>query len=585
MEPYRRALSGDTDASLHDQEPQRKKMRKGTKSCYECRRRKIRCTYAPTRPGICNECHARGSSCIDQEHAPLRPEAAKLRIGDQSYSLRERVAALEHTVSKLVKQMDESDKGRSKETASWSYMESPTDSIDRDTKSLSNCQPETEPEAIAVRSKSMDQGSTGPGAAPLLTLFDNHILSRDEKHVDLETSKAADPIALKERRAVLALRELLPSPVQLKKLINSPAIIWTIWRARFPEILKPEALENPADIGKILYCIIMTLEQRAVEFDFQSLKVPLSGLHLPNNRPGPDDELGLRKLHIWCGLACSDLYQSSILGLPYSVPLHLLKPHITHLLKVKKMDPAEAYMLRVCLPLGSIIDRNQDGGNMSLPLTLKIDQELEDMGKQMGDDWWDSSQLGQLSPIEKSSRLWSQFAHHFVRMLLHLPFMLKSNTDKRCQYCHNAALESARQTIECYKGIYGIRNSDRIFCKVIDFQVFTSTVLLIVHLLGSPFADDPQTRADWRSAMSIARMLRHDPDLPEDSVSYQSASVIEKLCSCRDADGALRTGFKSKNCNQARRIILPYFGAVSIVPVNRRRHHIYKMAPHYPNQI
>lgn len=95
------------------------------------RRRKIRCTYAPTRPGICNECHARGSSCIDQEHAPLRPEAAKLRIGDQSYSLRERVAALEHTVSKLVKQMDESDKGRSKEAASWSYTESPTDSIDR----------------------------------------------------------------------------------------------------------------------------------------------------------------------------------------------------------------------------------------------------------------------------------------------------------------------------------------------------------------------------------------------------------------------------------------------------------------------
>ncbi|EFR00359.1 hypothetical protein MGYG_03361 [Nannizzia gypsea CBS 118893] len=607
MEPFRRALSGDTDTSLHDQEPQRKKMRKGTKSCYECRRRKIRCTYAASRPGICNECHARGSSCIDQEHAPLRPEAAKLRIGDQSYSLRERVAALEHTVSNLVKQMDENDKSGSKEHASWSYIESPTDSIDRDTKSLSNCQAETVPETIPVRSKSMDQGGTGPGAAPLLTLFDNHILSRDEKHVDLEVSRVADPIALKERRAVLALRELLPSPTQLKKLLNSPTIIWTIWRTRFPEILKPGALENPADIGKILYCILMTLEQRAEEFDFQTLKVPvpkdkyieqcvaavqkyiiedddiasslpgiecitmagkyqsnigrprktwlltrrainfaqLSGLHLPNNRPGPEDELGLRKLHIWCSLACADLYQSSILGLPYSVPLHLLKPHITHLLKVKKMDPAEAYMLRVCLPLGSIIDRNQDGGNMSLPLTLKIDQELEDLYKQMGDDWWDPSQLSQLSPAEKSSRLWSQFAHHFVRMLLHLPFMLKSNTDKRCQYCHNAALESARQTIECYKGINDMQNADRIFCKVIDFQVFTATVLLIVHLLGSPFANDPQTRADW---------------------SYQSASVIEKLCSCRDADGGLITGPKTKNCNQARRIILPYFGAVNIVP-------------------
>ncbi|KAF3483209.1 putative C6 finger domain protein [Arthroderma uncinatum] len=501
MESFRRALSGDTDTSQHDQEPQRKKMRKGTKSCYECRRRKIRCTYAAARPGICNECHARGSSCIDQEHAPMRAEAAKLRVGDQSYSLRERVAALEHTVSKMVRRMDESDNGISNERASWPYMGSPTESVDRDTKALGACPQETVPETIPARSNSTDLGRTGPDAAPLLTLFDNHIFTRDEKNPDAEASKSADPVAIKSKRVALALRELLPSPVQLKKLLGSTAMVWNIWRARFPEIFKPEALENPADVGKILFSIVMTIDQDSTNFDLQSLKIPmsrdkyveqclaaiekyilddddiasslsgieciymagkyysnigrprkawlltrrginfaqLSGLHLPNNRPSSDDALGVRQLHIWCGLACADLYQSSLLGLPYSVPTHLLAPHITHLLKVKKMDPGEAHMLRVCIPLGSIIDRNQDGGNMSLPLTLKIDQELEAM----------------------------------------------------------------------------------------------------VHLLSSPFVDDPQTRADWRLAMSVARILRLDPYLREDSVSYQSASVIEKFHSSSYLQGGI----------------------------------------------
>ncbi|KAH7391784.1 hypothetical protein BKA66DRAFT_391864, partial [Pyrenochaeta sp. MPI-SDFR-AT-0127] len=52
--------------------PTRKKMRKGTHSCFECipgRRRKIRCIYQSDNPDVCSECFARGSRCIDQEHA------------------------------------------------------------------------------------------------------------------------------------------------------------------------------------------------------------------------------------------------------------------------------------------------------------------------------------------------------------------------------------------------------------------------------------------------------------------------------------------------------------------------------------
>jgi Fungal Zn(2)-Cys(6) binuclear cluster domain len=78
--------------SDHFQGPPRKKMRKGTKSCLECRRRKIKCTFEPGRTAICNECHARGSTCIDQEHGDI--QSYTQQAADQSsYSLRERVSS------------------------------------------------------------------------------------------------------------------------------------------------------------------------------------------------------------------------------------------------------------------------------------------------------------------------------------------------------------------------------------------------------------------------------------------------------------------------------------------------------------
>lgn len=45
----------------------RRKVRKGTQSCWECKRRKIRCSFAaPTEP-VCDGCRSRRVECISQE--------------------------------------------------------------------------------------------------------------------------------------------------------------------------------------------------------------------------------------------------------------------------------------------------------------------------------------------------------------------------------------------------------------------------------------------------------------------------------------------------------------------------------------
>src|SRR4051812_21055606 len=101
--PYNDSQAVNSD---HAQGPLRKKLRKGTKSCLECRRRKIKCTFEPGRPACCNECYARGSTCIDQEHGDVQTYAAS-NAEQSSYSLRERVSQLEDLVKQVLHRLPE----------------------------------------------------------------------------------------------------------------------------------------------------------------------------------------------------------------------------------------------------------------------------------------------------------------------------------------------------------------------------------------------------------------------------------------------------------------------------------------------
>ncbi|CRL29067.1 Fungal transcriptional regulatory protein, N-terminal [Penicillium camemberti] len=61
--------------------PKRRKVRKGTHSCWECRQRKVKCTFSSLDDAICINCHRRGTKCTSQ--AVLDgPEMAESDTGD-----------------------------------------------------------------------------------------------------------------------------------------------------------------------------------------------------------------------------------------------------------------------------------------------------------------------------------------------------------------------------------------------------------------------------------------------------------------------------------------------------------------------
>ena len=52
----------------------KRKLRKGTRSCWECKRRKTRCVFLQNENGTCAGCQRRGTRCIDQNESDVEME-------------------------------------------------------------------------------------------------------------------------------------------------------------------------------------------------------------------------------------------------------------------------------------------------------------------------------------------------------------------------------------------------------------------------------------------------------------------------------------------------------------------------------
>lgn len=82
-------------------QPKRRKVRKGTRSCWECRRRKMKCIFGSPTDTACISCKRRGAKCVDQqfpEHIST-PLDRSLQMGDRVVRVEALVEQLLNTVS------------------------------------------------------------------------------------------------------------------------------------------------------------------------------------------------------------------------------------------------------------------------------------------------------------------------------------------------------------------------------------------------------------------------------------------------------------------------------------------------------
>ncbi|KAJ5291375.1 hypothetical protein N7478_000626 [Penicillium angulare] len=586
--------------------PPRKKMRKGTKSCLECRRRKIRCTYDNDRHDVCHECHLRGSKCVDQENGLEESNTLQGPPSGERYSLRERVAYLETIVGSLAQKLDQTNAILSKSGQTTAGTLTPTSS---------------EPDRLGPSSENIEN-------APVLQLFDNYLVSRRKDPSTNDQFTGARDTSPKARAARAELITFFPSENDIQTILSQCSHMWCIWEDDIPGIKKTLAAKHagaesqlaPADIAKALVCLSLTVLQSPVEFDLNKLETPidpqefasrcceavdrlvvrdddfsatlpgiechvllskfhmnegrlrkawlvnrraielahLAGMHLSTRNPRPSDVLFERRLKIWCSLGNTDRSISLILGLPYVVADAFFIPQVERRLKLP-VSTAEEYMLRIGVICGHMIDRNQNPGDMSLESTLKLDQELMDTWEAMP-----NSTLGtDPAPGEKREHYFErvplQLMPNVLRALLHLPFILKYPYDVRFAYSHKVAIQAARNSLGLYKIIRSTARS--YLCKTIDFLAFTMGMLLILYLHGyseeSPDCSSEENNQDWELIEGLVSILRQAANENGGSVAAESAHILGEI---------YRSRSEKENwhlCNSCE-ITVPYFGTITV---------------------
>lgn len=78
-----------------------RRVRKGTKSCQECRHRKVKCEWAGDDASTCNNCVARSRTCVAQAPASPTFDAVQLSSRDRIRQLEDQVGSLWSVVRRL----------------------------------------------------------------------------------------------------------------------------------------------------------------------------------------------------------------------------------------------------------------------------------------------------------------------------------------------------------------------------------------------------------------------------------------------------------------------------------------------------
>lgn len=530
-------------------------MRKGTHSCFECRRRKIRCLFPQDNPNVCTECFARGSRCVDQEHVNADV------IVDQRKNLRERVSRLEALVDTLL------DKRTDK---------SPAETV----KGFNMRTDPFPPTPLSSEASSSVPGPIGAGHganAPLLSVLEDALNNADSHYAKSEASyplvpnrdtasnaggppaellrvtcnenhRLADEVdnsgsasELKCKRARQALIDVLPPWQQLEAILAGNSSWWTTWRKKTTGTAGARPLAqyaayalsegSPGALGILVLGVGICCETDDVDRYINTVDrwvlsddeyaATLEGMEclileakwyadigqprrawLANRRGLLYAQLmGLHRKRtnseaaesIWWSLYHGDRFVSLLLGLPYGVSDSHCDLTSPNIDSGPYMSPLN-FVNKISIIAGKVIDRNQGVGEQSFALALELDQDMEDLFNKLDPKWVDVSGAMvdcQTNAADLRERLLAQMVFHQIRVYLHLPFMLKSANNPRFSYSRTACLTGSREMLRLYQVLRSGTVEPLYECKAVDFLGFTAAILLLLGLFNMGISKVP----------------------------------------------------------------------------------------------
>lgn len=573
-------------------EAKRRKVRKGTQSCWECKRRKVRCIFSSPAT-ICNNCQRRKTICISQElpDIPIPPI-----VGDHVDDRLDGVEKVNNRGHQEAPTGAITISATSRKRAIGKYEELsrellaawPSDDDLAHMCTLSNGPTMRFLNLGIIPSESpvlKDQAQLSPqdilqlpppGSHPIfiaakLLMLGTFIQEIPPRTIKGLGSRGASYLGIMNQAVDKAIRLVTTND----ELICSVEAIDCIMM----EAIYQNHSGNLHRAWMAVHRATAVAQMMAIH---RGLKSPSLRFLNPATRNVFDpDQICFRLIQM-------DRYLCIMLGLPPTS----LEARFTAL---DERSPIERLERTHCIVSERILQRSETDLN-DLSKIYEDDKLLQKIASEMPPQWWLSSYTtnngDQLEVLEDTVRLVDQFAHYHLLIRLHLPYILRPSTEHRFDHSKITAINASREILARY---LAFRSASCVYfyCRGDEFLVFISiTVMCIAHMNshkqlqqsndtknGAVFNFLAHSRPSDRGMMErTLQIIESTAQGGTDAITSKLAMIIRQLLviEANAANGTIYNTSSSSNddgelaCNgrlvdgdKVLHVYIPYFGKIN----------------------
>ncbi|TLD14073.1 uncharacterized protein PgNI_02851 [Pyricularia grisea] len=468
----------------------RRKIRKGTQSCWECKRRKMRCTFDNSGAG-CVACQRRGSACIGQD---LPEEPVGVSMAARLKQMEASIEALAQVMSPAVTP----DATLTPQPARTKTTQPTIDSVHLELF-------ETTPELTQLSRQLVSAWPTGEALAEILAL---PVSAGPLLHAALACTPPSS--AYYQAKLSSSTRDILQTPeetwhpITIARSLLILAIFLDCGPSPRFDHTKVRALKAAQScisgdtdlLGSIegIECIFLLSQSENISGNLRrswlSNKRAMAlaqMMGLDRCKIGQPVKQSIKFVHgdthnrvdleyIWFRIVMSDRYLCLMLNLPPgTTDNRFASPEaLATCIPIERLERLE------CAAAGLMLQR--ETCTESMATTIEVDKMLQQAAACMPTQWWlIPTQKGEALTYQDRIKVMYQFTHYYLLGQAHLPYLLSTSTDSRHICSKITAVNASREVLSRFVAFDEHDASHH--CHGIGFLTFTAiTALCVAHI-------------------------------------------------------------------------------------------------------
>ncbi|KAL4905578.1 hypothetical protein BDW74DRAFT_185107 [Aspergillus multicolor] len=524
-----------------------RKVRKGTHSCRECRRRKVKCIFTSSNDHVCIICHRRGTKCVSQGDVGFEKRLESPRLPPTPVS------------------------ARSISTIEPAYRANPTSIL---------LQALPCPRDIEILLSKVSRYSTLCYQSNFKTSSPTEML-KEQIPIPTLLHPEKHPVLLGRQMLLFAaaLQHIAPTAIISGLTEHHRAIMERLAETTIRTVTtNDELLGTLEGLENIILESFYHIDSGNIRRSWITMRravmaAQLMGLHHPGQYRFKliSDKNDLDPAIMWACIVSMERVISLLLGLPTSTSDAQLEIRDTH-------DNIPTLVVHLT---SRILHRNQlDASQQSTrDLTKEVDQELIRMTEQLPSSFWRPLALAGLE-MDSAEAFWEarraadHMCYYMILSQLHLPYILCPSNSPDVIYSRLSCLTASREILARQIAIRTF-NPITAWTRMGDFLALTAGMtLMLIHIVshGQKEVNSAsllihERLGDRASVEQALDCMKSMSELHEDVLAAKCAVILKDLLAIEAAAAQGRRSCSAENDDRAELSIqVPHLGTMRIAP-------------------